>query len=184
MGRCDTEQERDIIMAAIQALVAFSDLTGYAKVAAQLSDEEVFRFLSDYYEFVGDAVSPAGGQVIKFMGDGALVLFPEANADAGVRALLAFQEAGDRFVSGRGFTCRHQIRVHFGLVQEGLLGTRGDKRTDIIGSAVNAMFLLKRSDFAITPEAFRRLKPETRTLFKKHTPPVTYIPVHHLHRDG
>jgi hypothetical protein len=45
------------------------------------------------------------------------------------------------------------------------------------------MFLLKTQGFAITPEVFRKLTPETRKLFKKHTPPVTYIPIGHPHRD-
>jgi len=30
---------------------------------------------------------------------------------------------------------------------------------------------------ALTASAFRALKPETRTLFKKHTPPISYIGV-------
>ena len=168
-------------MATVQVLVAFSDLTGYAKVAGKLSEEEIFGFLSDYYEFVGDAISPAGGRVIKFMGDGALMIFPEPQADAGIRALLALQREGDKFLSGRGLGCRHHIRAHFGAVRQGELGTRTDKRLDVIGSTVNTMFLLKASEFAITPEAFRKLKPETRKLFKKHTPPVTYIPTGHAH---
>ena len=37
--------------------------------------------------------------------------------------------------------------------------------------------------FAMTPEAFRKLGPETRKLFKKHTPPVVYIPIEQPHRD-
>jgi hypothetical protein len=36
---------------------------------------------------------------------------------------------------------------------------------------------------ALSPQAFRKLEPETRKLFKKHTPPVTYIPVEERHRD-
>jgi hypothetical protein len=65
----------------------------------------------------------------------------------------------------------------------GPLGTRDDKKTDVLGSTVNTLFLLKVSGFALTPEAFRKLTPETRKLFKKHTPPVFYIPTTQLHRD-
>ena len=164
-------------MAAIQALVACSDLTGYAKLSGKLSDEEIFHFLSGYYEFVGETIDPSGGRVIKFMGDAALMIFPEIQADSGIRSLLVLQQEGDKFLSARGISCRHHIRAHFGPVQQGELGTRNDKRLDVIGSTVNTMFLLKASEFAITPEAFRKLKPETRRLFKKHTPPITYIPL-------
>jgi len=170
-------------MTTIQTLVACSDLTGYAKLTGKLSEEEIFDFLSDYYEFVGDAIAPSGGRVIKFMGDAALMTFPEAQVDSGVMSLLALQEEGDKFLSARGISCRHHIRAHFGSIQQGELGTRTDKRLDIIGSTVNTMFLLRASEFAITPEAFRKLKPETRKVFKKHTPPVTYMPLSLSHKD-
>jgi class 3 adenylate cyclase len=170
-------------MITIQALVACSDLTGYAKLTSKLSEEEIFHFLSDYYEFIGDTIASSEGRVIKFMGDAALITFPDLQADSGVRSLLTLQEQGNKFLSNRGISCRHHIRAHFGSIQQGELGTRTDKRPDIIGSTVNAMFLLRTSEFAITPEAFRKLKPETRKFFKKHTPPITYIPVSHLHKD-
>ena len=170
-------------MKVIHGLVAFSDLTGYARLASKKSDEEVFALLSDYYEFVGDIIATASGQIIKFMGDGVLMLFPETSVDAGVQALLNLQSEGDRFLSERGIGCHHHLRAHFGPVCLGPIGTRTDKRPDILGSTVNTMFMLKASGFAITPDAFRKLKPETRRLFKKHTPPVIYIPVIEQHRE-
>jgi adenylate cyclase len=170
------------MMATIQALVACSDLTGYARLTSKLADEEVFHFLSDYYELVGQTITPAGGRMIKFMGDAAFMIFPESQVDSGIRSLLVLQQEGDRFLADRGIGCRHHIRAHFGPVQQGELGTREDKRLDVIGSTVNTMFSIKASEFALTPEAFRKLKPETRRLFKKHTQPVTYIPLGASHK--
>jgi class 3 adenylate cyclase len=112
-------------MKIIHGLVACSDLTGYARFAAKKADEEIFRLLSDYYEFVGEKIAQASGQGIKFMGDAALILFPEENADAGVRVLLALQIEGDRFLSERGIPCRHYIRSHFGPIFFEPIGTRG-----------------------------------------------------------
>jgi len=102
------------MMSTIQGLVACSDLTGYAKLSAKKSEEEIFHLLSDYYELVGEIIAPAQGNVIKFMGDAALMLFPEDAADAGIRALLLLQSRGDAFLSERGVACRHHIRAHFG----------------------------------------------------------------------
>ncbi len=171
------------MMSTIQGLVACSDLTGYAKLSAKKSEEEIFHLLSDYYELVGEIIAPAQGNVIKFMGDAALMLFPEDAADAGIRALLLLQSRGDAFLSERGVACRHHIRAHFGSMCIGPLGTRDDKRRDVLGATVNTMFMLKTTGFAMTPEAFRKLAPETRKLFKKHTPPVVYIPTEQPHRD-
>ena len=169
-------------MKVIHGLVACSDLTGYARLAGKKSDEEIFALLSTYYELVGDTIAPSG-RVIKFMGDAALMFFPETDADTGVRALLALQKEGDRFWAERGLACHHHVRAHFGVVCVGPIGTKAEKREDILGAAVNTLFLLKTSGFALTSEAFRQLKPETRRLFKKHTPPVAYIPNGQAHRD-
>jgi len=170
-------------MKTIEGLVACSDLTGYAKIATKKTEEDLFHLLSDYYELVGDMIAPASGRVIKFMGDATLMFFPESSADAGVRALLMLQSSGDRFLVERNVTCRHHLRAHFGPVCLGEIGTRTDKRSDILGSTVNTLFILKAAGFAITPEAFRKLTPETRRLFKKHIPPVIYIPTSQPHRD-
>jgi adenylate cyclase len=170
-------------MSTVEGLVACSDLTGYVKFAAGKSAEDIFQILSEYYEFVGDIITPASGRVIKFMGDAALMFFPADAADAGVRALLALQSSGDVFLSERHVSSRHQIRAHFGSVCMGEIGTRTDKRTDILGSTVNALFLLKASGFAITPEAYRKLTPATRKRFKKQAPPAIYIPTNPSRRD-
>jgi class 3 adenylate cyclase len=164
-------------MQRIQALVACSDLSGYAKLYRKFSEEEIFCFLSDYYEFLGEVIAPAGGKVIKFMGDATLMIFPEEKSDEGVKSLLALQSQGDLFLSNRGMTSRHDIRMHLGPILIGELGVGSEKRLDIMGSAVNTVFLLKSSGFTMTTDVFRSLAPETRKLFKKHTPPITYIPV-------
>jgi adenylate cyclase len=147
-------------MSLVQGLVACSDVAGYAKFAAKKSEEDVFRLLSSYYEFIGDIVAPSHGRVIKFMGDAALMFFPESATDEGVRALLKLQADGDHFLGGRDCPCRHHVRAHFGPVYLGEIGTRDDKRTDIFGSTINTLFLLKAPGSAITPEAFRKLGPK------------------------
>jgi len=164
----------------IKGLVTISDLTGYAKFAAKKPENEIFQLLSDYYELVGDVIAPASGRVIKFMGDGALMLFPEDKVDAGVRALLELQGRGNRFLSERNVPSQHHIRAHFGPVCCGEVGTRNDKRLDVLGSTVNAVFMMKTPGFAITPGTFRKLAPRTRKLFKKHMPPIAYIPLTRL----
>ncbi len=170
-------------MGLVQGLVVVSDLTGYAKFTARQSEEAVFLLLSAYYELVGDIVESAHGRVIKFMGDAALLLFSEADADTGVRAMLRLQDDGDRFLAARDCPCRHHVRAHFGPVYLGEIGTRHEKRADIFGATINTLVLLKAPGSAITPEAFRKLAPDTRKLFKKHTPPITYIPLTQPHRD-
>ena len=57
-------------------------------------------------------------------------------------------------------------------------GTNG-RVIKFIGDSVNNAAMLAGKDyrarFVITPQVFRKLKPETRKKFHKFTPPVVYI---------
>jgi len=162
-------------------LIAFSDLTLFSKYARAHSDRELFDLMSEYAEFVGDVIEGAGGIVLKFIGDAVLIVFPEDTVDPGVQALRKLKDEGDAWMKDRGIPCRHVIKAHFGPVICGRIGIKSEKRLDIFGHNVNIAATLKSSGIAVSPQVFRKLEPETRKQFKKHTPPVTYIPVEESH---
>lgn len=120
---------------------------------------------------------------MKFIGDAGLIVYPVAGANRGVVGLKHLKEAGDKWLTDHDVSCRHIIKVHVGPVFCGYLGTRTDKRFDVIGGTVNIAVTLQSNGLAITPQLFRKLDPETRKLFKRHTPPVTYIPIEEQHKD-
>lgn len=167
----------------IEALVASSDLSNFARFARQLSEIDLFAMLSQYYELIGDIIGRANGRVIKFTGDANLLLFPSDSIDEGVLALLSLKEKGDEWLNRKNIPSRHHLKAHFGSVVCGEIGTRKDKRFDIFGSTVNTMFLQKTYGFSMTPQLFRKLSNDTRKHFKKHTPPVTYILIDEPHKD-
>jgi adenylate cyclase len=158
-------------------LVAFFDLTGFARFSQNHLAREVFDLLSHYYELVGDIVEGSGGKVVKFIGDAGLIVYPANDANRGILALKALQETGDAWLADHNMPSRHIIKAHFGPVVCGQVGTRSDKRFDLFGETVNIAATLKSNGFAMTPQAFRKLDADTRKLFKKHTPPITYIPL-------
>lgn len=166
-----------------ELLISFFDLLAFAKTCEKLSSREIFDVLSEYYEFAGEIVEGAGGKIVKFIGDAGLAVFPPDKIDEGVLALKKLQEeAGDWFAT-RHIKTRNIVSVHFGPVACGPMGTKGDKQFDIIGVSANIAARLQSNGFAMSPQVFRKLKPETRKHFKKHTPPITYIPVEEHHRD-
>lgn len=168
----------------IDALVAFTDLTLFSRFASSIPGPELFATLSDYYELVGDIATESGGQVIKFIGDTALIAYPEEQVGQGVQGLLEVQARGDAFWQQKDAPCRHYIRLHFGTVTCGPIGTREKKQFDLFGATVNTAATVQSHGFAMTPQVFRKLDPETRKLFKKHTPPITYIAAAERHRDN
>ena len=167
----------------IDLLVAFFDLSGFARYARKRTNREVLDALSAYYELVGEHVESSGGTVVKFMGDAGLIVYPGELVDQGVLALKAAKAAGDAWWVRQDASSQAIYKLHFGPVYCAQIGTRTNKQFDIFGNTVNTTALLTSSGFAMTAQVFRRLSPETRKLFKKHTPPITYIPLEESHRD-
>ena len=161
----------------VPLLIAFVDLSRFASGSRKRSDSQVADMLDGFYARVGEQVAESGGKVVKFIGDAALVVFPEDLADEGVRALLALKQRVDQWLDAGGWDSSLIVKAHFGTAIAGDFGPAGDKRFDVIGSSVNQAALLESTGIALSAAAFRKLSADTRTLFKKHTPPITYIPV-------
>src|SRR5438105_13440738 len=91
------------LAAPIQAnvLVAFCDCSRFMQNSRGRPSAELFADLNDFYLLTDDAISAAGGLVVKFMGDAALVVFPEDLADQGIMALLELKARVDRWLQDR-----------------------------------------------------------------------------------
>ena len=167
----------------INLLVSFCDIKGFFGYCQGKSPLEIATFLDEFYELVGDIIEEAGGQVLKFLGDAALIIFAKEDVNRGVVALKKLQEESDAWLKVRNTPCRNIIKVHFGPVAIGLVGKRHNKQVDVFGMTVNTAAKIPSYGLSITPQVFRQLDPETRKLFKKHTPPIRYIPVAEAHQD-
>ena len=158
-------------------LIAFIDLSGFARDAERTTDERLAELLDRYYERIGAAASSAGGALVKLIGDGALLVFPPERADDAVQALLDLRDAIPALFVEDGWHSALVVKLHAGDVVCGPFGATGAKRFDVIGGEVNICARLPTRSFALSAEAFRALTPDGRKRFKKHTLPVTYIPV-------
>jgi adenylate cyclase len=69
----------------VPLLVVFVDLTRFAVQSQRVRDSELADTLDAYYERVAVTVEAAGGRVVKYIGDGALVVFGEDTVDRGRR---------------------------------------------------------------------------------------------------
>ena len=166
------------VRAEVPLLIAFADLTRFAAQSLRVSDAELALTMDAFYQRVAACIERAGGRVVKFIGDAALIVFAEADADRGVAALLDLKADIDDFMAQREWECRMNIKAHFGTVVAGPYAGR----FDVLGKNVNAAAMLDSPGVALSVEAFRTLSPETRKRFKKHTPPVTYIRLEDPHR--
>lgn len=164
------------LVSPIQAdiLVAFCDCARFAQAAKGRTSAELFGDLNDLYLLIDDAIGAAGGLVVKFMGDAALIAFPRDLADQGIMALLDLKTQADRWLQDRSLGESLLVNVHFGEVTLGRMGRASN--LDLIGETVNIAASLGSRGFGLSQQAFRCLSAEHRKRFHKFTPPVMYSP--------
>ena len=151
-------------------LIVFIDLTRFAAESRRVDEAELADAVDEYYELVAAVTEAAGGTVVKFIGDAALIVFPADRVDAGVAMLVTLKTDVDRLMSEKGWECRLHAKAHFGSVIAGAFGAKDAKRFDVLGRAVNAAAMLESTGVALSAEAFRRLSPAARTRYREYAP--------------
>ncbi len=138
---------------AIRAAIWLSDMRGFTTLSEQLPPQALIDRLNRYFECQVPAILDHGGEVLKFMGDGLLAIFPIANDDdtAAVcrRTLSCAREFRARIVELPPQTenedaIRFGLALHVGEVMYGNIG--GGNRLDFtcIGPAVNLAARLEK----------------------------------------
>jgi adenylate cyclase len=139
----------------MHAAIWLSDLRGFTALSDRLPAETVVEILNLYFDCQVSAIRAHGGEVLKFMGDGLLAVFPIAEADDDVhevcgRALEAARESRASVEAMRylvGETIEHfrfGVALHVGKILYGNIG--GGNRLDFtcIGPAVNLAARLEK----------------------------------------
>lgn len=61
---------------SIEAVILVSDLRGSTELSGRLLPESMLALLNAYFECLTEAIEAEGGEVLKFIGDGLLAVFP------------------------------------------------------------------------------------------------------------
>jgi adenylate cyclase len=129
----------------IRAVVWFSDLVGFTRMSEALGAAGVLALLNEYAEAQVESIEEHGGHVLKFIGDGILAIFPDADAGvATVRALdAAVSQRGRiatlnerRRAAGLPVTDAH-LALHVGELLYGNVGSPRRLDFTVLGPAVN-----------------------------------------------
>jgi adenylate cyclase len=130
----------------INAVILSSDLRGFTELSDRLPGHEVVSILNHYFDCLVPPIEAAGGEVLKFMGDGLLAIFPVGDQAAAAceAALAAIAEAraklsdADRQAAAKGRPAlRHGSALHLGEVLYGNVGSATRLDFTTIGPAVN-----------------------------------------------
>jgi adenylate cyclase len=141
---------------AIGAAIWLSDMRGFTSTSERLPPQELIDLLNRYFDCQVPAILDHGGEVLKFMGDGLLAIFPLAadasDADQVCGQALAGAREAKKLVDAldvpAGATSdqatRFGLALHVGQVMYGNIG--GGNRLDFtcIGPAVNLAARLEK----------------------------------------
>lgn len=139
---------------SIRAIIWASDLRGFTDLADRLAGPDMILLLNAYFERLAGAVLAQGGEVLKFIGDGLLAVFPYAafaSETAAAEAALAAAEQAlealaqldaappDALAAVEGWRpLRSAIALHDGEAFFGNVGAPERLDFTVIGRAVNA----------------------------------------------
>lgn len=137
----------------ISAVVWASDLRGFTDLSDRLDAADMLTVLNAYFEAMTGSILAHGGEVLKFMGDGLLAVFPhnagydEGNsAEAAIAAAIAAEAAvaalndnppGEMAAIKDWQPLRSGIALHEGEVFFGNMGAPERLDFTVIGRAVN-----------------------------------------------
>jgi len=135
----------------IRAVIWFCDLRGSTPLAQSMSRDEFLACLNEFFDCVAGPVLDHGGQILRFIGDAALAIFPiEDGLDdtclqaACKSAIAAAHEASSRIASVNARrvkesaqTLGYGIALHVGDVTYGNIGTGNRLEFTVIGEAAN-----------------------------------------------
>jgi len=154
----------------IHAAIWLSDMRGFTPLADRLPSGQLLALLNRYFDCQITAIARHGGEVLKFIGDGLLAIFPVAGDDAKIcgAALAAAEEASAAVAAiaatPAGEGVRFGLALHLGEVEYGNIG--GERRLDFtcIGPAVNLAARLEKltgklGHTIVASSAFARFSP-------------------------
>lgn len=128
----------------VRAAIWFCDLRGFTALSQEMPRDDLLGLLNDYFDIMAGAVETHGGEILKFIGDGMLAMFPLETDAACWRAVEAARDARRRMASlnerrraAGAPALRYGVALHMGEVMYGNIGARGRLDFTVLGPAVN-----------------------------------------------
>lgn len=134
----------------INAVLWTSDLRDFTGLSTALPMAAVIELLNEYFEAMGRAINSHDGEILKFIGDAILAIFPieetrtgdprracAASMAAAIEALEAARQLSARREAAGRTAFRCGIALHVGDVMYGNIGAADRLDFTVIGPAVN-----------------------------------------------
>src|SRR6266545_1006952 len=128
----------------VRAAIMICDLRDFTRISDNWPRDDAIDLLNGYFDAMSEPIARHGGEILKFIGDGLLAIFPLSQPQACANLLHAVTEARQAMAAlneRNGETGRaplnYGIGVHVGDVMYGNIGSRSRLDFTVIGPPVN-----------------------------------------------
>ena len=132
----------------LEAAIWFCDLRDFTRTSDSSPPAAVVQMLDAYFDRVSEAITAHGGEVLKFVGDAVLAIFPVNAANdaqhacrsalaAAEKALAAIEQLSSERVATGKVGLAMGVALHLGRVMYGNIGARDRLDFTVISSSVN-----------------------------------------------
>jgi adenylate cyclase len=130
----------------LEAAILIADLRGFTLLSDRLERRAMVALLDRWFGVMGEAIEAEGGDILKFMGDGLLAVFPLgddpaascAQALAAAQATIAGTAKLNEALAAEGSApLKFGMALHCGEVEFGNIGAKRRIDFTVIGPAVN-----------------------------------------------
>jgi signal transduction histidine kinase/class 3 adenylate cyclase len=124
----------------MDAAVLVSDIRGFTTLSEEMTPDQNFEFINEYFAVAGPPIRRNGGFVDRYSGDGILAVFP-GGADHALNAARETMRGLEAFNAARAARGVPPVRVgiglHCGRLRLGIVGELQRRQGDIFADAVN-----------------------------------------------
>ena len=127
---------------SIEAGIMFCDVRGFTALSREVGTD-IIQIMNRLFEVIGDEAHQRGGEILKFIGDAMLLIFPlaERHHEDVARMLIGTVQAANQRVAAVAKETGHDLGVgfgcHIGEVIYGNVGTPERLDFTVMGPAVN-----------------------------------------------
>ena len=130
-------------------------------------------FLDGFYSLCHEHLEPSGGDVIKYMGDSCLVVFPEHEVTSAIEAVSRLRAAFPDYCLSRAVKPTDlRAGIH---VDECIIGEFGkNDQRDVLGRGASLAIQMAEPGITLSEQVYRKLPSGDRGPFKKQGGKVRY----------
>ena len=138
----------------------------YFSIALNALAGNAHSFAQEMYERLGDIIVEHKVEILKYVGDAMLCVFPAGCASETVACSLKLRRAFSSMVSGRGLPPETELEVGIGLgeVTTGVFGHRSLRQRDVFGQEISCVTTIgHHRGIAITERVYDEVKEQYET---------------------